>query len=174
MRISRCGTASIPPSRTGSLMPVVPVGSQIFDLAFHPTSSVVYTGLLNGKVKAFTYDEQGVHSPAFELRISKRSCRGLALSPDGASLYAVGKNKTMQCVAIPNINRSLRLRKSVSSTQAPGCCQSHAVRYMSESYNTQRLWCVCELPPSAPINRVVHPTPHLLATGDDDGVIKVE
>lgn len=26
---------------------------------------------------------------------------------------------------------------------------------------------------SAPINRVVHPTPHLLATGDDDGVIKV-
>jgi hypothetical protein len=83
-----------------SLMPVVPVGSQIFDLAFHPTSSVVYTGLLNGKVKAFTYDEQGVHSAAFELRISKRSCRGLALSPDGASLYAVGKNKTMQCVAI--------------------------------------------------------------------------
>jgi hypothetical protein len=45
---------------------------------------------------------------------------------------------------------------------------------MSESY---RPWCVRELrllPPSAPINCVVHPTPHLLATGDDDGVIKVE
>jgi WD40 repeat protein len=28
-------------------------------------------------------------------------------------------------------------------------------------------------PRSAPINRVVHPTPHLLATGDDDGTIKV-
>ena len=26
---------------------------------------------------------------------------------------------------------------------------------------------------SAPINRVVHPTPHFLATGDDDGTIKV-
>ena len=94
-------------------MPVVPVGSQIFDLAFHPTESVVYTGLLNGKVKAFTYDEQGVHSAAFELRISKRSCRGLALSPDGSSLYAVGKNKSLQCVATIKYNRSLHLRGSV-------------------------------------------------------------
>lgn len=80
-------------------MPVISLGSQIFDLAFHPTASVVYTGLLNGKVKAFTYDEQGMHSEAFSLRISKRSCRGLALSPDGSSLYAVGKNRTLQCVS---------------------------------------------------------------------------
>ena len=79
-------------------MPVIPLGSQIFDLAFHPTSNVVYTGLLNGKVKAFTYDDQGAHSAALSLRISKRSCRGLALSPDGSSLYAVGKNKSLQCV----------------------------------------------------------------------------
>ncbi len=79
-------------------MPVIPVGSQIFDLAFHPTSNVVYTGLLNGKVKAFTYDDQGAHDTALSLRISKRSCRGLALSPDGSSLYAVGKNRSLQCV----------------------------------------------------------------------------
>ena len=80
-------------------MPVIPLNSQIFDLAFHPTSSIVYTGLLNGKIKAFTYDDQGTHSEAFALRISKRSCRSLALSPDGSSLYAVGKNRTLQCVS---------------------------------------------------------------------------
>ncbi|KAH9077646.1 WD repeat-containing protein JIP5 [Lactarius deliciosus] len=120
-------------------MPVIPLGSQIFDLAFHPTSNVVYTGLLNGKVKAFTYDDQGVHSPAFELRISKRSCRGLALSPDGASLYAVGKNKSLHIVD--------------TGTGAP-----------SETRQGVH---------DAPINCVVHPTPHLLATGDDDGVIKL-
>jgi hypothetical protein len=36
-------------------------------------------------------------------------------------------------------------------------------------------WCVYgpSTSPSVPINRVVHPTPHLLATGDDDGTIKV-
>lgn len=79
-------------------MPVIPVGSQIFDLAFHPTENVVYTGLLDGKVKAFTYDDQGAHTTALSLRISKRSCRGLALNPDGSALYAVGKNRSLQCV----------------------------------------------------------------------------
>jgi WD40 repeat protein len=92
-------------------MPVIPVDSQIFDLAFHPSSDVVYTGLLNGKVKAFTYDEQGAHSPAFDLRISKRSCRGLALSPDGSSLYAVGKNKSLQLRHYqPNAMRNVNVR----------------------------------------------------------------
>lgn len=161
-------------------MPVLPVGSQIFDLAFHPTSDVVYTGLLNGKVKAFSYDDQGAHSVAFELRISKRSCRGLALSPDGTSLYAVGKNKTLQCVATIQYNRSSSFTwfgVKASLTQALEPCRRHARGHTSESYGTQAPWCVREpslLPPSAPINRVVHPTPHLLATGDDDGVIKVE
>ncbi|KAI0251824.1 WD repeat-containing protein JIP5 [Lactifluus subvellereus] len=120
-------------------MPNILVGSQIFDLAFHPTSDVVYTGLLNGKVKAFTYDEQGAHSAAFDLRISKRSCRGLALSPDGSSLYAVGKNRTLHII-------------------------DTSTGIVSETRQGVH---------DAPINRVVHPTPHLLATGDDDGVIKV-
>ncbi|KAN0107772.1 WD40-repeat-containing domain protein [Russula decolorans] len=123
----------------GCLMAVIPVGSQIFDLAFHPSSNVVYTGLLNGKVKAFTYDDQGTHSEAFGLRISKRSCRGLALSPDGSSLYAVGKNRTLHAIDTST--------GTVSETR-------QGVH-------------------DAPINRVVHPTPHLLATGDDDGTIKL-
>jgi WD40 repeat protein len=88
------------PTSSRLVMPVIPVGSQIFDLAFHPTSDVVYTGLLDGKVKAFTYDDQGAHSAALSLRISKRSCRGLALSPDGSSLYAVGKTRCLQCVSM--------------------------------------------------------------------------
>ncbi|KAI9463980.1 WD40 repeat-like protein [Lactarius psammicola] len=117
-------------------MPVVPVGSQIFDLAFHPTSNVVYTGLLNGKVKAFTYDDQGVHSPAFELRISKRSCRGLALSPDGASLYAVGKNKTLHIIDTGT---------GTLSEKRQG--RTYQLRHA--------------------------PYPPSLATGDDDGVIKL-
>ncbi|KAI0269553.1 WD40 repeat-like protein [Russula aff. rugulosa BPL654] len=120
-------------------MAVIPVGSQIFDLAFHPSSNVVYTGLLNGKVKAFTYDDQGAHSEAFSLRISKRSCRGLALSPNGSSLYAVGKNRTLHAIDTST--------GTVSETR-------QGVH-------------------DAPINRVVHPTPHLLATGDDDGTIKL-
>ncbi|KAI0267431.1 WD40 repeat-like protein [Gloeopeniophorella convolvens] len=120
-------------------MPDIAQGAQIFDLAFHPTETVVYTGLLNGKVKAFSYDDDGAHKPAFDLRISKRSCRGLALSPDGASLFAVGKNKSIH---------TIDTRTGAVSETRPA---AH----------------------DAPINRVAHPTPHLLATGDDDGVIKL-
>ncbi|KAI0299432.1 WD40 repeat-like protein [Multifurca ochricompacta] len=120
-------------------MPNIPVNSQIFDLAFHPNSNVVYTGLLNGKVKAFTYDDNGVHSTAFDLRISKLSCRGLAINPDGSSLYAVGKNRTLHVIDTTTA--------TVSETRQ----------------------CVHD----APINRVAHPTPRLLATGDDDGMIKL-
>lgn len=76
-------------------MPDIPVGSQIFDLAFHPTHSTVYTGLLNGKVKAFRYDEQGQHEESFVLRPSKRSCRCLDTSEDGSRLWATGKAKVI-------------------------------------------------------------------------------
>lgn len=77
-------------------MPDIPVGSQIFDLAFSPTSSTVYTGLLSGEIKAFSYDEQGAYQSLFTLRPSKKSCRGLAMSDDGSRLWAVGKSKALQ------------------------------------------------------------------------------
>ncbi len=79
-------------------MPEIPVGGQIFDLAFHSNEPVVYTGLLTGHVKAFRYDEQGQHEQVFDLRPSKRSCRALALNEDSSALYAVGKGKGLQWV----------------------------------------------------------------------------
>jgi hypothetical protein len=80
-------------------MPDIPVGSQIFDLAFHPTASIVYTGQLTGQITAFGYDDaSGVHTEKFTLRPSKRSCRGLQLSEDGSKLWAVGKAKALQYV----------------------------------------------------------------------------
>jgi len=85
-------------------MPDIPVGSQIFDLAFHPTHSTVYTGLLNGKVKAFRYDEQGQHEETFALRPSKRSCRCLDTSEDGSHLWAAGKAKAILCVLLSHVD----------------------------------------------------------------------
>ena len=76
-------------------MPDIAVGSQIFDLGFHPTSAVVYTGLLDGHIKAFSYDEQGQHEQAFAARPSKRSCRSLVTNADGSRLYAAGKAKSI-------------------------------------------------------------------------------
>lgn len=76
-------------------MPDIPVGTQIFDLVFHPTDSIVFTGLLTGHVKAFGYDEQGNHDSKFAVRPSKRSCRALAISDDGSRLWAAGKAKSL-------------------------------------------------------------------------------
>ena len=84
-------------------MPDIPVGAQIFDLAFHPTHPTVYTALLNGEIKAFTYDEQGGYEPKFTVQTSKKSCRGLTMSEDGAQLYAVGKGKAFQWVLNSNL-----------------------------------------------------------------------
>ncbi|KAF8452491.1 WD40-repeat-containing domain protein [Boletus edulis BED1] len=76
-------------------MPDIQVGSQIFDLAFHPSNTTVYTGLLNGSVKAFQYDEQGQHHQSFSLRPSRRSCRCLTTDQDGSHLFAAGKAKSI-------------------------------------------------------------------------------
>ncbi|KAG6335171.1 hypothetical protein ID866_3915 [Astraeus odoratus] len=76
-------------------MPDIPVGSQIFDLVFHPTSATVYTGLLDGHIKALRYDEQGQYEQTISLRPSKRSCRALLTNEDGSRLYAGGKAKSI-------------------------------------------------------------------------------
>lgn len=76
-------------------MPDISVSSQIFDVAFHPTQSVVYSALLSGEVKAFSYDEQGGYESKFSIRPSKKSCRGLDVSADGSHLWSVGKSKAL-------------------------------------------------------------------------------
>ncbi|KAJ2992569.1 hypothetical protein NUW54_g7904 [Trametes sanguinea] len=81
-------------------MPDIPVGAQIFDLAFHPNRPVVFTGLLTGHVKAFGYDEQGNHDAKFSVRPSKKSCRTLAMSADGAHIWAAGKAKAIHILDI--------------------------------------------------------------------------
>lgn len=76
-------------------MPDVPLGSQIFDLVFHPHHSTVYSALLSGQVKATTYDQHGQYTSAFSLKLSERSIRGITIDQDGSRAYAVGKGKAI-------------------------------------------------------------------------------
>lgn len=76
-------------------MPIINTGAQVFDLAFHPSEQNVFVGLLTGEVKAFRYDDEGQHEEKFNIRPSKRSCRGLELNGDGSQLFAVGKAKAL-------------------------------------------------------------------------------
>ncbi|KAH9834979.1 WD40 repeat-like protein [Rhodofomes roseus] len=120
-------------------MPDIHVGTQIFDLIFHPSSSVVYLGLLTGHIKAFGYDDEGEHDRKFSVRPSKRSCRALAIAADGGRLWAAGKAK-----AVFSIDTGT----------------GQIVDTWSNAHDTA-------------INRVKSLTPNLLASGDDDGVIKL-
>ncbi|KAI0074600.1 WD40 repeat-like protein [Panus rudis PR-1116 ss-1] len=119
-------------------MPDIRVGAQIFDLVFHPSHRTVYTGLLTGEIKAFTYDDQGDYQKSFSLKVSKRSCRGLSMNSSGDRLYSVGKGKTLHMI-------DTATGKVVDTRKA-----AHDVA----------------------INRVKSVMPNMLATGDDDGVIK--
>lgn len=76
-------------------MPDIPLGSQAFDLTFHPRNSAVYCGLLSGQVKSVSYDHYGNHAVSFSLQLSKKSIRGVTLDGDGARLFAAGKGKAI-------------------------------------------------------------------------------
>jgi len=69
--------------------------SKPFDLAFHPSESVLYTSLLTGEVKAYRYDDEtgetSEGSGSWTTRPSKRAARTLSMEADGSGLWMGGK-----------------------------------------------------------------------------------
>ncbi|KAH7106866.1 WD40 repeat-like protein [Auriculariales sp. MPI-PUGE-AT-0066] len=120
-------------------MPDIAVGNQVFDVAFHPSDDVVLAGLLTGQVTATKYNPDGEHTPLWDIRPTKRSCRGLAFSYDGARIYSVSKDRAIH-VLDPNLGTVLEAKLAAHES---------------------------------PINRVALAMPNMLATGDDDGIIKL-
>ncbi|EJD51834.1 WD40 repeat-like protein [Auricularia subglabra TFB-10046 SS5] len=124
-------------------MPDIPVGNQIFDVVFHPSADIVLAGLLTGEIKAFSYSdaatEDGDFTAKWDVRPTKRSCRGLAYSYDGAKVYSVSKDK------------SIHVLDSEQGSVAESKQAAH----------------------DSPINRVSMAMVHMLATGDDEGVVKL-
>lgn len=113
-------------------MPEIVVGSQIFDVVFHPTHSIVYTGLLTGHVKAHSIDEQGNSDELFNVRPSKRSCRGLSINSDGSRLYAVGKGASLKYVhpQLP-MPRSRQESNVLFFYAPPAICTTCEINYTS-------------------------------------------
>ena len=77
-------------------MPDLRLGTQVFDFVFNPQHDIVYTGLLTGHVKAFSYNDAGECTPKFSLRPTKKTSRSLAINPDGLELYSVSKDRSIQ------------------------------------------------------------------------------
>ncbi|KAJ7594186.1 WD40-repeat-containing domain protein [Mycena floridula] len=76
-------------------MPDLPLGSQVFDLVFHPTITNIYAGLLNGNLSTVTYDHYGDCKISSSLGLSKRSLRAVTINQDGSRVFAAGKGKSI-------------------------------------------------------------------------------
>ncbi|CAE6494668.1 unnamed protein product [Rhizoctonia solani] len=119
-------------------MPDVDLGTQVFDLAFNPKHDIVYTGLLDGHIKAFSYDDEGACSSKFDIRPTKKTARSLTTDPDGLELYSVSKDKSIHVI---DTSTGKVIREQVRAHESA-------------------------------INRVTQ-FMSMLATGDDDGVVKL-
>nr|XP_018266256.1 WD-repeat protein JIP5 [Kwoniella dejecticola CBS 10117]OBR88414.1 WD-repeat protein JIP5 [Kwoniella dejecticola CBS 10117] len=120
-------------------MPDIKLRNQPFDLAFHPTESVIFSSLLTGEVKAWRYDDDdGSTSSSWSVRPSKRTARALAVEESGKNIWMGGKSGTL-----------------FQMTTEMGTI----VREQDKAHDV-------------PINRVFCVNENLVASGDDDGIIK--
>ena len=153
-------------------MPAIRIGTQIFDIVFHPTLSITYIALLDGHIKAFAYNDHGNHKALFSLRPAKKSCRGLSLDQDGSHLFAVGKGRALRCVDyFIMVSQEWRILASSIDTKTEAI-DIRKTAHECVLYFLQRNF-LTKQDSSSAINRVKHLMPWLLATGDDDGVVKV-
>ncbi|CAB4376841.1 uncharacterized protein OCT59_018778 [Rhizophagus irregularis] len=115
--------------------------NQIFDLAFHPSENIVATGLITGEVfcHRYTVDNTNENINVLSIRPHKKSCRGLEFNHDGASLFSVSKDRSIQVI---NLETGKIFVKKADSHDYP-------------------------------INCILRLNETTLATGDDNGIIKL-
>ncbi|KAF8926609.1 hypothetical protein BGZ52_005391, partial [Haplosporangium bisporale] len=67
--------------------------SAVFDFAFHPTEDIIATGLITGHINCVKYVPGAENNESlWNVRPSKKSCRGVAFSHDGAGLFTISKD----------------------------------------------------------------------------------
>ncbi|CEL54946.1 WD repeat-containing protein JIP5 OS=Laccaria bicolor (strain S238N-H82 / ATCC MYA-4686) GN=JIP5 PE=3 SV=1 [Rhizoctonia solani AG-1 IB] len=79
-------------------MPDLDLGTQVFDLVFNPKHDIVYTGLLSGHVKAFSYHDDGSCTPKFDVRATKKTVRSLVVDSEGRELFSVSKDRSIHVI----------------------------------------------------------------------------
>ncbi|KAF9921979.1 hypothetical protein FBU30_007936 [Linnemannia zychae] len=73
----------------------------VFDFAFHPTLDIIATGLITGHINCVKYAPgAGNNEVAWSIRPTKKSCRGLAFSSDGAGLFSVFKDGAIRALDV--------------------------------------------------------------------------
>ncbi|KAH7423648.1 hypothetical protein KP509_12G066400 [Ceratopteris richardii] len=114
--------------------------AQPFDLAFHPSSPLVASGLITGRVQLFKFDEELSHAEGlWNVDAHTESCRSLRFGEDGRYILTASPDCSI-------------LATNVETGQS--------IARLSNAHN-------------AAINRLINLTECTIASGDDDGTIKV-
>ncbi|KAI8090518.1 WD40-repeat-containing domain protein [Thamnidium elegans] len=112
--------------------------NDIFHLDLHPSSDIVATGMINGRVHCYRYGLQE-HEHLWTAKAFKKSCRGVSFTPDGSNLYAISRDRSIQLLDTET-GSVIRVRETTHDS---------------------------------PINSLLVIDERMLATGDDQGVIKI-
>ncbi|KAH8829147.1 WD40 repeat-like protein [Flagelloscypha sp. PMI_526] len=74
----------------------IPLSSQAFDLAFHPTQQIVFTGLLTGEDSNIAI--QGVMNHVYHSNLQRNRVVLISLNDDGSLLFATGQGKALHMI----------------------------------------------------------------------------
>lgn len=118
----------------------VALEAQPFDLAFHPSSSLVAAGLITGRLQLFKFGEELSEAQSlWNVDAHSESCRAVRFAEDGHYILTASPD----CSILASNTETGQVVARLSN--AHGC----------------------------PINRLVNLSENTIASGDDDGTIKV-
>ncbi|XP_020270192.1 WD repeat-containing protein 55 [Asparagus officinalis] len=110
-----------------------------FDLDFHPSSPIVATGLINGRLLLHRYSEDLQLQRLFKIRVHRKSCRAVRFVNSGSVILTASPDRSILATDVETGKEIARLEKA------------HR----------------------AAVNRLVNLTETTIASGDDEGCIKV-
>ncbi|BBN03233.1 WD repeat-containing protein 55 [Marchantia polymorpha subsp. ruderalis] len=115
------------------------LGAQPFDLAFHPTSSIVAVGVITGSLQLFKYEAGAEPQKLWTVNAHTESCRGVRFAEGGRFILSASADH------------------SILATDPE---TGQAAARLTDAHD-------------AAINRIVNATETTVATGDDEGTIKI-
>ncbi|KAI8642408.1 WD40-repeat-containing domain protein [Parasitella parasitica] len=81
----------------------------IFHLDLHPSNDIVATGMINGRIQCHRYGLEG-HEHLWTYKAFKKSCRGVSFTPDGAGIYGISRDRSIQLLDTET-GKSIRVRE---------------------------------------------------------------
>lgn len=110
-----------------------------FDLDFHPSSPLVATGLINGRLHMYRYAEDSQPQRVLKVRVHRKSCRAVRFVNSGSAILTASPDCSILATDVETGKEITRLDRA------------HG----------------------AAVNRLVNLTETTIASGDDNGCVKV-